>query len=102
MPRTMHKLNDDEMQALAEELIEKPLPKARRHVRRLDRDVVLDLFRVGVGPEVLTRYRLPNLGVTVTLVEMPDGEEQTSHDPAYQPRIKATPEFAEVRVEPLE
>lgn len=101
---TLQKMSEQEMQALAEELIGMPINKARGHVRRLDPDSDLEMLRVGVGHELLTRVRLPNLGVVVTLVENDRAEAYTAENQseAFQPRSKFEPEFVEARVVPLE
>ncbi|MBN2470788.1 MAG: hypothetical protein JXN59_08700 [Anaerolineae bacterium] len=101
---TGQKMTEQEMQALAEEVIAMPINKARGHVRRLDPDSELELWRVGVGHELLTRVRLPNRGVVVTLVEKEREETYTAEDQtqAFQPRIRFEPEFVEVRVVPLD
>ncbi len=101
---TLQKMSEQEMQALAEELIGMPINKARGHVRRLDPDARLDMLRVGVGHELLTRLRLPALGVVVTLVEKDRRVEYTADDQAeaFQPRSKFEPEFVEARVVPIE
>lgn len=100
---TLQKMSEQEMQALAEELIGMPINKARGHVRRLDPASKLEMLRVGVGHELLTRLRLPNLGVVVTLVETDRRADFTAEDQAeaFQPRSKFEPEFAEARVVPL-
>ena len=72
-------------------------------MRRQDPDSVLEMLRVGVGHELLTRYRLPNLGVTVTLVESTRQTGFTAENQmdVFQQRGKFEPEFLEARVVPL-
>ncbi|GAB4575307.1 MAG: hypothetical protein Kow0077_26170 [Anaerolineae bacterium] len=100
---SLHRLNEEEMQALAEQLINMKIERARGYTRRLDPDAELDMLRVGVGHELHTRYRLPNLGVTVTLVELPREEEYEDdiHEDAFRVRKKFEPEYVEARVEPI-
>jgi hypothetical protein len=93
----MAKMTEQEMQELAEKLVEMPVNKARGYTRRLDDDAVLKLMRVGVGQEILTRYQLPNKGVVVTLVELAKSRELGDE----LNRIKIEPEFVEARVEAL-
>lgn len=96
-------MTEQEMQELAEKLVEMKVNKARGYTRRLDKGSALELLRVGVGKEILTRYRLPTLGVTVTLVEL-DRQEDISHDTVngnFQTKFKDTSEFVEARVEPI-
>jgi len=103
MTKMLHRLSEQEMQELAEKLVSMKINKARGYTRRLDPDSELDLLRVGVGHELRTRYRLPNLGVRVTLVELPRGKmfEDRGNIPAFASRKKFEPEFIEARVEPL-
>jgi heterodisulfide reductase subunit A-like polyferredoxin len=93
----MAKMTEQEMQELADKLIKMKVNKARGYTRRLDADVVVQMMRVGVGHEILTRYRLPNRGVVVTLVE----EEHTKPAGGNGDKLKAVPAFVEARVEPL-
>ncbi|NPV66174.1 MAG: hypothetical protein HPY64_03405 [Anaerolineae bacterium] len=104
MIKMLHRLTEQEMQELAEKLIGMKINKARGYTRRLDPDSELELLRVGVGHELLTRYRLPNLGVRVTLVELPRERvfEDGGNIPAFAIRKRFEPEFVEARVEPLE
>ena len=94
MAKTVHKLSEKEMQELAEKLVEMPVNKARGYTRRLDPDSELQMFRVGFGPEILTKYNLPGLGVSVTLVELltsqPVGGESDG--------LRSKSDFAEARV----
>ena len=85
------------MQELADKLVKMPINRARGHTRRLDPDSELLMLRVGVGHEILTRYRLPNLGVTVTLVE------EVSEAPKRQDsdKLRVTYRFVEARVEAI-
>lgn len=97
MAKTLHKLSDEDMQALADKLIGLKVNKARAQVRRLDPDSEMQMYRVGVGHEILTRFNLPNLGVSVTLVEVPrvtpkGGDSNT---------LKAEPAFVEARIAAL-
>ncbi len=85
------------MHELAEKLIEMPFRKACGHTRRLDPDAQLQMWRVEVGNEIQTRYRLPNLGVAVTLVE--EDHEEPIRDGQ---KLRFEPRFVEARVEPLE
>ena len=103
MTKMLHRLSEQEMQELAEKLVSMKISKARGYTRRLDPDSELDLLRVGVGHELRTRYRLPNLGVQVTLVELPREKayEDGNHVAAFVSRKKFEPEFVEARVEPL-
>ena len=100
---TLHRMSEDEMQAMADKLIGMKINKARGYVRRQDPNAGLDMLRVGVGHELLTRYRLPNLGVVVTLVESTRQSSYTddSQMEVFQKRDKFEPEFLEARVEPL-
>lgn len=98
MARTLHKLNEDEMQELAEKLIGMKWVRAKRHTRNLDPQAHLETLRVGFGDEIQTRYVLPNLGVRVTLVEKEHSEVMGS---TQFHKLKAEPRFVEARVEPL-
>ncbi len=99
----MSTMSADEMQTLAEKLIGMKINKARGYTRRLDPDSEIELLRVGVGHELQTRYRLPNLGVRITLVEKArTNDYQDERMPqAFVQRGKAEPEFVEARVVPL-
>ncbi|MBN1963890.1 MAG: hypothetical protein JW910_04550 [Anaerolineae bacterium] len=97
MARTLEKLTEQDMQKLAEELVEMPFRKAARKARMMDPDVQVQQWRVAVGPEVRTKYNLPNLGVAVTLVEQFDSSPMQSH---YD-KQKVKEELIEARVEPL-
>lgn len=97
MVKTLHKLSEEEMQALADKLVGLKVGKARGQIRRLDPDSQLQMYRVGVRDELLTRFVLPNLGVQVTLVEDPG----TVPEDGDSTRLKATDTFVEARVEAL-
>lgn len=99
MAKTLHVLSKEEMQQLAEELIGLPFKKAISRVRHMDPQATLQVFRVGVGPEILTKYRLPNLGVRVTLVE--EAHSKPKGDGDVGEKLRAAPRFVEARVEPL-
>lgn len=103
MANTLQKMSDDEMQALAEKLVDMKVNKARGYLRRQDPKAELVMLRVGVGNELRTRYRLPSLGISVTLVEMDRQTEFTEEDVIedFQKRGKFEPEFVEARVEAL-
>lgn len=103
MANTLQKMSDDEMQALAEKLVGMKINKARGYLRRQDPEAAMEMLRVGVGHELLTRYRLPSLGISVTLVEM---DQQTVFEledviEDFQKRGKFEPQFVEARVVPL-
>lgn len=97
MAKTIQKMTEDEMQELAEELIAMKFKKAMRHTRNLDPQAHLEQYRVGRMNEIQTRYRLPNLGARVTLVEEADRVEKGGDSDKF----KARPRFVEARVEPL-
>lgn len=97
MVKTAHRMTPQQMQELAERLIKMPFDKAKNHVRRLDQQSQLVMWRVGVGSEIQTRYRLPTLGVMVTLVEQAHEEKiDDEHD-----KLRFAPRFTEARVEVL-
>jgi hypothetical protein len=62
-------LSTAEMNELAQKLAKMKINRARGHIRRMDRNGRLELFRDSVGPRWLTRYALPNKGLWITLVE---------------------------------
>ncbi len=93
----MAKMTGQEMQELADKLIKMKINRARGYTRRLDNEVVVQMLRVGVGGEILTRYRLPNRGVMVTLVERDHDEPMGDGSD----RLKFKPEFVEARIEPI-
>ncbi len=95
--KTIQKMTEDEMQELADKLIGMKFKKAMRHARNLDPQVHLEQCRVGRANEIQTCYRLPNLGVRVTLVEEADRIEKGGNSDKF----KARPRFVEARVEPL-
>lgn len=100
MAKTLHPLSKEEMQQLAEDLIGLPFKKAVGRVRHMDPQAALQIFRVGVGPEIQTAYRLPNLGVRVTLVEEAHSKPKGEGDVGE--KLRADPRFVEARVEPLQ
>jgi uncharacterized hydantoinase/oxoprolinase family protein len=97
MTETVTKLSEKDMQDIAEELIKLKVNKARQRVRRLDADSKMQMYRVAVLGELLTRFNLPNLGVNVTLVEIQHTEPKDDGTDKLIPE----PEFVEVRVEPM-
>lgn len=97
MAKTLKKLSEAEMKELAEELVDLPYLKAKRRTRNADPDARLEYMRNGIGPELHTRYLLPNLGVAVTLVEKP-GSEQIDKD---HDKRRDTSRLVEAIVEPL-
>lgn len=97
MTKTAHRMTPQQMQELADRLIKMPFDKAKNHVRRLDKQGQLVMWRVGVGGEIQTRYRLHTLGVLVTLVEQAHDEPiDDAHD-----KLRFAPRFVEARVEAL-
>ena len=105
MVKTLHKLSEEEMQALADSLVGLKVGKARGQIRRLDPDSQLQMYRVGVHDELLTRFILPNLGVRVTLVEdpslVPEGDADKRKATDSFVKFKATDTFVEARIEAL-
>ena len=97
MVKTLHKLSEEEMQALADKLVGLKVNKARRQIRRLDPDSQLEYYRNGVQDELLTRFIMPNLGVSITLVEDPSAVPEKGDIV----KLKATDTFVEARVEAL-
>lgn len=90
-------LNEQDREKLLEELIKLPFIKAKNKLRRMDRQARLDVYRnMQRTNEWVTRYDLPNLGTTVTLIEkarIPEG------DPGTRP--SADYELVRVIVEPM-
>jgi hypothetical protein len=105
MAKTLHKLSEEDMQAVADKLVGLKIGKARGQIRRLDPDSQLQMYRVGVQDELLTRFVLPNLGVSITLVEEPgvvaegDADKLKATDSFV--KFKATDTFVEARIEAL-
>ena len=62
-------LSTAEMSELAQKLAKMKINRARGHIRHLDRNARIELFRDSVGNHWLTRYALPNKGLWITLVE---------------------------------
>lgn len=88
-------LNENERQQLAEKLAGLALGKARKEVRRLDKDANLKVWRNSIRRELQTVYELPNLGVRVIFVELPDAKPMEGVN-----KIKMSYFFTEARVEP--
>jgi hypothetical protein len=88
-------LNEQQRQALVDELAKMKFNKAKAKVRGLDPKNRLVLYRnsQSVG-RWLTRYDLPTLGTRVTLVESHQDEE-------YEGKLKSEFELSAVLVEPL-
>jgi len=105
MVKTLHKLSEEDMQAMADKLVGLKVNKARRQIRRLDPDSQLEMYRVGVHDELLTRFILPNLGVSITLVEdpslVPEGDAEKLKATDSFVKFKAADTFVEARVEAL-
>jgi hypothetical protein len=74
-----------------------PVNKARGYARRLDPESELQMFRVGYRTEILTKYLLPGLGVSVTLVELLTSQPVGGESDGLRSKSK----FAEARIEPL-
>jgi len=86
------------MQELAQKLIEMPFDRARKYTRRLDPDAQVQMWRQGIGEVLVTKYRLPNLGAVITLVE----EDHVEPIRKNSDKLRFEPRFIEARVEPLE
>ena len=90
-------LNEQDRDKLLNDLVKLPFIKAKNKLRRMDSKARLDVYRnVQRTGEWLTRYDLPSLGTTVTLIESNDSVEG---DPAN--RGKAKFELQRVIVEPM-
>lgn len=89
-------MDEQERQEFAEKLVELSYKKARKEVRRRDKDADLKFWRNSVGDgEIQTLYECPNLGVRVRLVEISHAEKQDNGS------IKKEYIYSEARVEPL-
>lgn len=86
-----------EMAELARKLAKMRFNRARAHVRRMDRHVNLDYFRIAVGPEYRTRYSLPGKNLLITLVEQREDLGRPDSLGNHRVRYK----YVEARVEPL-
>ncbi len=90
-------LNEQEREELLYELVKLPFIKAKNKLRRMDSKARLDVYRnVQNTGEWMTRYDLPSLGTTVTLIET---NISTNNDPAV--RTKSKLELERVIVAPL-
>lgn len=90
-------LNEKDREKLLNELIKLPFLRAKNKVRRMDRESRLDVYRnVQQTGEWLTRYDLPTLGTTVTLIE-----DYNNPDDDPNNRQKAQFELVKVIVEPM-
>jgi hypothetical protein len=90
-------LSTAEMSELAQKLAKMKINRARGHIRRLDRNVKLELFRDSVGPHWLTRYALPNKGLSITLVEEKEDYGPLDTNGYRKTRFK----YVEAIVEPM-
>jgi hypothetical protein len=88
-------MNEQQRQALVDELVKMKFNKAKTKVRGLDPKGRLVYYRnsQGVG-RWMTRYDLPTLGARVTLVE-------SHQDAEHDGKLKSEFELSEVMVEPL-
>ena len=87
-------LNEQERDALLNELKDLSFGKARFKLSRIDSKGRLAFFRSSYKPnELWTRYELAGLGTRVTLIEEQTGTDEKSGQPQYK--------YAEVIVEPI-
>lgn len=85
-----------EMNDLAQKISKMKYNRARNYIRRLDKNVRLDMLRVSIGNEILTRFALPDKGLWITLVEAPEDRGLSERG---MNRIRYN--FVETRVEPI-
>jgi hypothetical protein len=91
-------LSTAEMAELAQKLAKMKINRARNHIRRLDRNGKIELYRDSVGyNRWLTRYALPNKGLWITLVE----EKEDYGPPSDLGYRKTRFKYLEAIVEPL-
>jgi hypothetical protein len=90
-------LSTAEMSELAQKLAKMKINRARRHIRQLDKQTRIELYRDSVGERWLTRYALPNKGLWITLVEQKE-EYGPPNDLGYR-KMRFT--YLEAVVEPL-
>ncbi|MFP4322631.1 MAG: hypothetical protein ACLFTK_09270 [Anaerolineales bacterium] len=94
-------MNEKERQALAEHLASLKYKRARAEIRKLDTDARLKYWRNAIHNEWHTTYELPNVGLRVTLVEVPRREPVKHTDRHIAHLERVTPEYVEARVENL-
>ncbi len=94
-------MNDKEKETLAKHLAGLKYKRARAEIRKLDTDAVLKYWRNAIHKEWHTLYELPNVGLRVTLVEIPKRTpiQRTERHIAQLERVE--PEYVEARVEDL-
>jgi hypothetical protein len=91
-------LSTAEMNEMAQKLAKMKINRARGHIRGMDRNGRLELFRDSVGHDRwLTRYALPNKGLWITLVEQKE-DYGAPDDHGYR---KTRFKYLEAIVEPL-
>ncbi|GAB4530144.1 MAG: hypothetical protein OHK0046_50530 [Anaerolineae bacterium] len=90
-------LNEDEREKLLNDLTRMNFMQAKSKLRHMDKRAHLDFYRnMQHTGEWVTRYDLPTLGTTVTLVE---SNQVKASDPAV--RVKSKYELVRVIVEPM-
>ncbi|MBN1681026.1 MAG: hypothetical protein JW966_12125 [Anaerolineae bacterium] len=98
-------MDDTQRQALAERLSTMPYKKLRKEMRRLDPDADMQYWRNAVWDEYHTLYVLPNVGLTITLVEKTDVEQTDKRDfsgPPDRKKQKIDYQYIEARVAPVD
>ncbi len=91
-----------EMNELTQKLTKMKFGRAKGAIRRMDRKVRIELFRVSVGTgQLITRFALPTRGMWITLVEhkeeygKPDRHGYQKMRFKYvEARVELLPEFA--------
>lgn len=90
---------------LARRLSAMKLSDVRKEIRALDRDAVLKFYRNSIWDEYHTLWLLPNVGVSITLVEkirVRDSNRTVGGGPRGWKAKKTEYVYVEARVEPLE
>ena len=87
-----------EMSELTQKLTRMKFNQAKSAIRRMDRKVRIELFRVSVGTgQLITRFALPTRGMWITLVEHKEEHGKPDRRGYQKMRFK----YVEARVEPL-
>jgi hypothetical protein len=92
-------MTEQERQNLAERLAKVSYKKARAQVRSLDTQAKLKYWRNAIKHEWHTMYELPNMGLRVTLVEIPVREPISKQGPNGVHLVSVDPQYVEARVE---
>jgi hypothetical protein len=93
-----------ESQQLAQRLSAMSLKDARKEVFRLDPDAVMKFYRNSIWDEFHTLFLLPNLGLSLRLVEKADieiSDDAVAANPGDRKKLDVAYKYIEARVEPL-